>query len=123
MIDDEEKKFVISAIESGFVNSSRIVGVAYALDKFNKMEPEATFLPDLEEKFKLVVRDSGLSDILEDQIDYYLSLVNYDGELTWEETEKIDELEVGISKLLELGIPCDEKFSVIFEETKDIRCK
>lgn len=114
MVDDDSKEIVIDTLAAGFANESRILGVAYALNDFGKCGMDSDELSELERRFVSAVQESNFVGILENQIDYYVSLVDYDGKLIWEEKEKVDELEVGIAKMLDLGIACDEKFVSIF---------
>ena len=118
MVVQEEKQRITDAIENGFGSESRVLGIAYALKNYENEYSEDVGIAELRKKFKLAVENSGLTGIVENQIDYYCSLMGYEGELIWEEREKIDELELGISAMLDMGLSCDQKFIDIFELKK-----
>jgi len=113
---NEDKLMLMASIDRGFKFESQILAAAYDLQKYKEKHKEDKSVSDLEQSLMFAITHSQIDDVVENQIEYYLSLYNLKETLGFEEKEKLIELREGILALLEMGVFCNPGVFKEFEE-------
>ncbi len=114
---EEDLNLLKSDFKKGFSLGYQAVGVGCALSLFDLKYSDNDVIEALRIEYKEVLDKSNLDRVVEDQIDYFVELVEQESTLIFEEKEKMEELYLGIKEMLKIGVVCDPFFQDKFDRS------
>lgn len=115
---NEDKDYLLDSLERGFKFDSQILAFAYELQTYKEKYGSDQETQLLENQFMNTIIQGDTELLVENQIEYYLSLLEVKDTLCFEEKEKLEELYEGVHALLKMGVSCNPEILKLFQETR-----